>query len=213
MASSGSFTLQYRFKESWQTTWQLADDDRQHSQAPQTSVLPYIDQSLHIMGTTQLAQDKGIRAEFKQQRLHVDAQFEKVDARFDEVNARFEKVDVRFDEVNARFEKVDARFDKVEMRLDRMDAKFEGMEMRFDDVAKEFGHLRQEFEHRFQNLEARMINSKAFRPGARIEPIGISLRGNFYPTPEPFPKTVRLFWRLRLPEESKYTLYNASSTD
>ena len=101
-------------------------------------------------------------AEFKQQRLHVDA-------RFDEVNARFDQVDARFDQIDAQF-----------------------------------GDLRQELEHPFQNLEARMIISKAFRPGARIEPIGISVEGDFYPAPNPFPKTVRLFWRLRLPEESKW---------
>ena len=168
MASSGPITLQYRFKESWQTTWQLADDERQHSQPPQISSLPYIDQSLHIIGKMQLVQDKGIKAEFKQQRLYMDKRFDYMDTRFEESRQRFESIEAKMD---AGFEDFRQRFETIEAKLD--------------------------------NTQNMIINSKAFRPGNRISPISKYVEGGFLPSPNPFPKTVRHFWHLRLPEESK----------
>ena len=129
-----------------------------------------------------MAQDKGIKAEFKQQRCHVDA-------RFDDVDARFDAVDVRFDEVKDELR--DMKQDISDLKVDVSDLKV--------DVAQQ----RKDFERRFDAIEARMINSRACRPGARISPIGKSVDGEFYPAPYRFPQTVRHFWRLRLPEESE----------
>ena len=203
MASSASISLQYRFEESWQTTWQLADDERQYSQPPpSTPVLPYIDTSLHIMGRTQMAQDKGIKAEFKQQHVHMHTRFDQVDKRFDQVDERLDLM-AKSEEVDRRFDYVDKRFEQVDKQLDLAQAERSELREEIGKVKTELSQLRQDFEYRFQNIEARMINSKAFRPGARIEPIGKSIRGEFYPAPQPFPKTIRHFWHLRLPEESR----------
>jgi len=72
----------------------------------------YVDASLATLGDnmiisgvfreSQQLQDKGIRQEFKQQRIYMDRHFEKIDERFHRMDQRFERADIRLEEMRAR---------------------------------------------------------------------------------------------------------------
>ncbi len=55
-----------------------------------------------------------------------------MDARFDAIGRRLDEMDARFDAIGRRLDEMDARFDAIGRRLDEMDARFDAIEKRQD---------------------------------------------------------------------------------
>lgn len=62
-----------------------------------------------VFTESQQLQDKGIRQEFKQQRVYMDRRFEKIDERFEKIDERFDRMDQRFKRADIRLEEMRAR--------------------------------------------------------------------------------------------------------
>jgi vacuolar-type H+-ATPase subunit I/STV1 len=154
MAPTQPVQLQYKFTDSWKSIWQLENDDRQFEDPPTTNALPYIDTSLHIISGSQIIQEKGIKMEFIQQRRHTDHQFSEqrkyTDERFSE-QRRY--MDQRFSEMDQRFSEVDHQFSELR-----------------NEMAELKNELSERSEYRFSNIETKMTNFRAIKPGTRISP-------------------------------------------
>lgn len=165
----------------------------------------YVDASLAILGDnmvtcrtcieSQQLQDKGIRQEFKQQRVYMDRRFEKIDERFEEqriyMDQRFEKIDDRFKRMDQRFEQIDGRFERMDRRFERAD-------------------------NQLEEMRARQLNamcSRAYEPIHAIAKIEASDKLPYtIRLPKYFPKNVGQFWRLKSPGHGKFERIPRMST-
>ncbi|KAI9678044.1 MAG: hypothetical protein M1817_005988 [Caeruleum heppii] len=168
----------------------------------------YIDRSLTILGTkteelsnstltkdafdaAQDVQDKGVRREFKQQRIFMERRFDEVNQRFAEVHQRFADVDQRFADVDQRFGQVDQRFGEVGQRFDKLDDRMD------------------KFDERLSQIEAREYNASLRSSWQSIQPVGVfdplADPGDRFRMPEYFPNKVIKFWHLQRPRHREYS--------
>lgn len=100
-----------------------------------------------------------MHADNQAQFAKIDARFDAIDTRLDKVDARLDKVETRLDKVDARLDKMDDRFDKVESRLDKIDDRLDKMDVRLDKMDDRLDKMDarlDKMDDRFDKVEARL---------------------------------------------------------
>ncbi|MCJ1383633.1 hypothetical protein MMC17_006747 [Xylographa soralifera] len=185
--------MAYKFTHSCVVIGKLARDAAR-TPPPDGEPFEFIDRSLTILGRTFDTYDERMRQEFLGQREFIASQSRGVDLRFEEIenkmNRRFDEVDKRFDEVDKKFkaleQKMDRRFEEVDKKMDR----------RFEEVDKK---MRQRFDH-IQKASRNFLRTRGWE---EIYPVGSFDSQGSILTPQYFPRTVKRFWKLKGPSQSK----------
>ena len=180
--------MEYKFTRSLVVIGKLARDAARTPPSEEDSPFGYVDQSLTILGRTFDSYDQRMQQEFLGQRGFIATQFKEVE----------KKIDGRFKEMDGRFEEVDERFNKMEKKIDE---RFKEMEKTMDGRFEEFDtKMRGGFVH-MQNASRNFLRTRGWE---EIYPMGtLDVRGGIH-TPEHFPRTVRRFWSLKDPSQSKH---------
>lgn len=186
------------FTRSSRVIRQLAQDAARTPPADEDLPFDYIDKSLTILGRTFDIQNQQMHRESIREREFMANEFRGLDRRLIELE---KKVDERFQEferkVDGRFQKfekmVDGQFQKFEKRVnERFQELGNKMDRRFEEVD---GKLRRQLEH----LQKSSRNALRTRGWEHIYPVGPFDAQGGLRIPQNFPRTVKVFWKLKMP--------------
>jgi len=178
---------EYEFTRSYAVIKQLAGDSARTPPSEGDSPFGYVDRSLTILGRTFDTHSQRIRQEFLGQREFIASQSRGMEKRIDR---QFEQTVKRSEEmersIEKRFERVDRQFKEIDKQIGRRSEEL-------DDK------MRQRLEY-MQNASRNILRTRGWEA---ISPVGsFDLQGRVC-IPDYFPRTVKHFWRLKEPSQSK----------
>jgi len=203
---------EYEFTRSYAVINQLAGDSARTPPSEGDSPFGYVDRSLTILGRTFDTYSQRIRHEFLGQRefiasesrgmeKRIDRQFEQTVKRSEEMERSMEK---RFERVDRQFEQTVKRSEEMERSMEK---RFERVDRQFKEIDKQIGRRSEELDdkmrQRLEYMQNASRNILRTRGWEAISPVGsFDLQGRVC-IPDYFPRTVKHFWRLKEPSQSK----------
>lgn len=197
--------MEYKFTRSVVVMGQLAKESSRTPPSEGNSPFEYIDRSLTILGRASDVHSERMREEFLSQREFIAHQINeveiKVDGRFNEIEKRSEDAE---EKIRARFKEVEKQFEDAEEKMHgrfkeadkKMDGRFKETDKKIEEVDKK---MRECLNH-IQNASRNILRTRGWEA---ISPVGsFDPQGGVH-IPKYFPRTVRHFWRLKYPPQSK----------
>jgi hypothetical protein len=200
------------FTRSSRVIKKLAQDGARTPPSDKDPPFDYVDKSLTILGYTFDIQSQWTRRGSVSEREFIANEFRGVDRRLVELDkktdGRFQQMENKMDRGFQEVEnKMDQRFQEVENKMDRRFQEFESkIDRRFEEVD---GKWRRQLDH----LQKASKNTLRTRGWEEIYPVGpLDDRGGVR-IPQYFPRTVKHFWKLKMPSRREFeihTYYNTS---
>jgi len=179
--------MAYNFTRSRVVIRQLAQATARTPPSEEDPPFEYVDRSLTILGRTSDIHSERMRQEFLSQREFIATQIKevenKMDGRFKDVE---NKMDGRFKEVE---NKMDGRFKEMDKKIDRVNENVEGVDKRMRDYL-----------NLIQNASRNILRTRGWEAISHVG--SLDPHGGIH-IPEYFPRTIRHFWRLKAPTQSK----------
>ena len=191
------------FTRSSRVIQKLAQDGARTPPSDEDPPFDYVDKSLTILGRTFDLQSQWMRRESVSEREFIANEFRGFDRRLVELD---KKTDERFQQME---DKMDRRFQEVE---DKMDRRFQEMENKID---RRFQDSESKTDRRFEEVDSKLRRNldhlqKASRNALRtrgweeIYPVGPLDDHGGVRLPQYFPRTVKLFWKLKMPSRREF---------
>lgn len=193
--------MTHTFTHSCRVISQLAQDGARTPPSANDPPFDYVDKSLTILGCTFGIQNQWARRESVLEREFIANEIRGLDRRLIELE-----------------KKVDGRFHEMESKMDRG---FQGVENKFQEVENKFQELENKMDRRFEELESKIDgklrrqldhlhkaskNTLRTRGWEEIYPVGpLDDRGGLC-IPQYFPRTVKHFWKLKMPSRREFEI-------